>query len=146
MIRPYKPEERQKLLDIFRLNTPKYFDKKEIADFEDYLEQKGETYLTIELNNKIVGGTGYSINQNNRTGAITWIFFDPNYAGQGLGKKAVKHCLNILSKDYRVEKFVVRTSQLAFQFFGKFGYTISRIEKNYWGDGLDLYEMEMLKK
>ncbi len=142
MIRPYKPTDKESLLKIFSLNTPKYFDKNEIRDFEEYLEQKTETYLTIEVDNNIVGGTGYYINENDKSGRITWIFFDPNYSGQGMGKQAVEYCLKILSKDKRVEKFIVTTSQLAYKFFEKFDYSIKRIEKNYWGKGLDLYEME----
>lgn len=142
MIRPYKPADKESLLKIFSLNTPKYFDKNEISDFENYLKQNAETYLTIELDNTIVGGTGYYINENDKSGRITWIFFDPNYSGHGLGKQAVQHCLNTLCKDKRVEKFIVTTSQLAYKFFEKFDFRINRIEKNYWGEGLDLYEME----
>ena len=142
MIRPYKPADKESLMKFFGYNTPKYFDKNEINDFEEYLEQKAETYLTIVLHNIIVGGTGYYINENDKSGRITWIFFDPNYAGQGLGKQSVEHCLRILNKDKRVEKCIVTTSQLAYKFFEKFDYSINRIEKNYWGDGLDLYEME----
>lgn len=142
MIRPYKPNDKENLLRIFSLNTPKYFDKNEINDFEKYLEQKAETYLTIEVENNIVGGTGYYINENDKSGRITWIFFDPSYSGKGLGKQSVELCLKILSKDKRVEKFIVTTSQLAYKFFEKFDYSINRIEKNYWGEGLDLYEME----
>ena len=142
MIRPYKPADKERLLKIFSFNTPKYFDKNEINDFEKYLEQKAETYLTIEVDNNIVGGTGYYINENDRSGRITWIFFDPSYSGKGLGKQSVEHCLKILSKDKRVEKLIVTTSQLAYKFFEKFDYSINRIEKYYWGKGLDLYEME----
>lgn len=142
MIKPYKPTDKERLLKIFSFNTPKYFDKNEINDFEEYLMQKAETYLTIEVNNNIVGGIGYYINENDKSGRITWIFFDPSYSGQGLGKQSVEHCLKILSKDKRVEKFIVTTSQLAYKFFDKFDYSISRIEKNYWGEGLDLYKME----
>ena len=146
MIRPYKPTDIESLLKIFRFNTPKYFDKNEINDFEEYLEQKAETYLTIEVDNNIVGGTGYYINENDKSGRITWIFFDPSYSGQGLGKQSIEYCLKILSKDKRVEKFIVTTSQLAYKFFEKFDYSINRIEKNYWGEGLDLYEMEKSNK
>jgi len=146
MIRQYKPTDKEKLLEIFKLNTPEYFDKKEVNDFEEYLEQKGESYLIIELDNKIVGGTGYYVNESDRSGRIVWIFFDPNYSGLGLGRQIVEHCLALLSKYDRVDKFVVTTSQLAFRFFQKFGYNVNRIEKNYWGEGLDLYEMEMPNK
>ncbi len=146
MIRAYNQIDKEKLLEIFKLNTPKYFDKKETEDFKKYLEQNGETYLTIEENNEIVGGTGYYVNESDKSGRITWIFFDPNYSGKGLGRKAVEHCLKLLSNDKRVEKFIVTTSQFAYSFFEKFGYRTIRIEKGYWGKGLDLYEMEMPNK
>lgn len=142
MIRPYKPADKPHLLRIFALNTPKYFDITEVQDFEAYLAQKAATYLTVEVDNIIVGGTGYYIHKKDNSGRITWIFFDPNYSGQGLGKQSVLHCLELLRKDERVEKFIVTTSQLAYKFFEKFDYSITRIEKNYWGEGLDLYEME----
>ena len=144
MIRPYQPSDKSGLLKVFYLNTPKYFDKSEVDDFEEYLEHNADSYLTIEMNNSIVGGTGYYINDN--SGRITWIFFDPNFSGQGLGKQSVEYCLNLLGKDERVEIFIVTTSQLAYKFFEKFDYRIIRIEKNYWGDGLDLYEMEKSKE
>lgn len=146
MIRPYKQADKESLLRIFNLNTPKYFDTNEINDFERYLEQKPETYLTVEVDDNIVGGTGYYVNENDKSGRITWIFFDPSYAGKGLGKQSLEHCLKIFGKDERVEKLIVATSQLAYQFFEKFNYNISRIEKNYWGKGLDLYVMEKTNK
>lgn len=142
MIRPYRTADKKSLLKIFNFNTPTYFDESELNDFEEYLEQKAETYLTIEVDDTIVSGTGYYINEDDNSGRITWIFFDPSYSGQGLGKQSVAHCLNILSKDKRVQKFIVTTSRLAYKFFEKFDYNINRIEKNYWGEGLDLYEME----
>ncbi|GGI56150.1 GNAT family N-acetyltransferase [Winogradskyella haliclonae] len=146
MIRPYIPEDKESLLKIFKLNIPKYFDTNELNDFKEYLEKKSNTYLTIELDSKIVGGTGYYVNGNDKSGRITWIFFDPNYSGQGLGKQSVEYCLKLLREDSRVEKFIVTTSQLAYKFFEKFGYEIIRVEKNYWGKGLDLYEMEKINK
>ena len=131
MIRPYKPSDKETLLKIFSLNTPKYFDNIEIIDFEEYLEKNAETYFTIEVNNNIVGGTGYYIKENDKSGRITWIFFDPDYYRQGLGRLAVEHCLKILGEDKRVEKFIVTTSQLAYKFFEKFDFSLNRIEKNY---------------
>ncbi|SKB79965.1 hypothetical protein [Maribacter arcticus] len=64
MIRPYQPSDKSGLLKVFYLNTPKYFDKSEVHDFEEYLENNADSYLTIEMNNSIVGGTGYYINEN----------------------------------------------------------------------------------
>lgn len=42
MIRPYKLVDKENLLKIFRLNIPGFFDKNEINNFEEYLEQQTE--------------------------------------------------------------------------------------------------------
>lgn len=125
------------------LNTPDYFDPNEVQDFAEYLEQHASTYLTLIQDQKVVGGIGYFVNKADQSGSITWIFFHPDYQGKGLGKQAVEYCHSILRKDNRVKKFVITTSQVAYQFFETFGYQTIRTEKDYWGDGLDLYEMEM---
>lgn len=143
MIRPYLPIDKPQLLEIFKLNTPKYFDPLEINDFEQYREQKSDTYLVVKSDNEIVGGTGYYVNESDQSGRITWLFFDPKCAGQGLGRRSVEHCLELLRKENEVNKFIVTTSQLAYKIIEKFGYHITRTEKDYWDKGIDLYEMEM---
>ena len=142
LIRPFNFTDKDQLIDIFGLNVPKYFALNEVHDFERYLNDNSETYLTIEQEGKIIGGIGYYINTSNNSGRITWIFFHPGAKGQGLGKKAVEYCMKILKDDPIVEKLVVTTSQFAFKFFEQFGYELIKTEKDYWGAGLDLYLME----
>ena len=91
MIRDYKKSDKEQLLEIFKLNVPTYFDPKELNDFSKYLEHHADTYLTIEYENKIVGGVGYYVPENSKAGEITWIFLHPNATGLGLGKEAVEH-------------------------------------------------------
>jgi ribosomal protein S18 acetylase RimI-like enzyme len=143
MIRPFIQADKETLIEIFKLNTPQYFEEKEVADFTAYLDHYGDTYLTLEHDGNIVGGTGYYVNAIDKSGRITWIFFHPNYTGLGLGRQAVAYCLGALKQNPEVGKLVVMTSQLAYRFFEKFGYSITTIEKDFWGIGLDLYEMEM---
>ncbi|UTW62855.1 GNAT family N-acetyltransferase [bacterium SCSIO 12741] len=145
MIKPYRAEDHKKLIAVFKLNVPKYFDEKETHDFEQYLAQNGDTYFTYWQEQEIVGGTGYYVNESEKSGSITWIFFAPEHTRKGLGRAAVKHCLSLLAKDERVKKHRVTTSQLAHKFFEQFGFKTIRMEKDYWGIGLDLYEMEMFK-
>lgn len=142
VIRSYKLADKEELVEIFKLNTPQYFDPKEVYDFKKYLQQHNDTYFTIEYDSKIVGGAGYYVKESDKSGRISWIFFHPEFSGLGLGKKAVEHCLNLLKSNSEVEKLVVTTSQLAYKFFEKFGYKLVQIEKEYWGQGLDLYLME----
>jgi ribosomal protein S18 acetylase RimI-like enzyme len=144
MIRAYKKTDKEKLLEVFKLNAPQYFDPKEVQDFDDYLENYPETYFTIEHNGEVVGGTGYYFKEEDNSGRITWIFFHPESAGMGFGRQSVEYCLNIFKQDKRIKKSVVTTSQLAFHFFEKFGYQLIYTEKDHWGEGLDLYLMEKI--
>ena len=143
MIRPYHPSDKLALVEILKLNVPTYFDQKEVAEFEEYLKEHATTYLTIEHQDKIVGGTGYLLTDDNTIGHIRWIFFHPDYAGHGLGGEAMKYCLATFKSVPTVKKLIVTTSQLAYTFFEKFGLVLIKTEKDYWGKGLDLYWMEM---
>ena len=147
MIRRYTSQDKEELIEIFKLNIPIYFDPKEVSIFENYLETHADKYLTIEHNNKIVGGNGFNFKDNNSTGEITWIFFHPSYSGLGLGKESVDHCLKLFRAAPDLKKVVVRTSQLANKFFTKLGFDLIKTETDYWGLGLDLHLMELdLKK
>ena len=143
LFRPYHTTDKNDLLHIFRSNIPRYFDPKEIGEFEDYLDKRASNYMTILSGNNIIGGTGIEIDKSGKTGSITWIFFLPEYAGKGLGRQTVNHCISTMVNEYQVKTVAVRTSQLVFKFFEKFGFKTYNVEKDYWGKGLDLYEMSM---
>jgi ribosomal protein S18 acetylase RimI-like enzyme len=142
MIRPFKPSDTDPLVEAFNLNVPEYFDPKEVYEFIDYLKIKSDTYVTIEHENQIIGGAGCEIRETDRSGRINWIFIHPDFKGTGQGKKAVEYCLSILQSNPSIEVLIIRTSQLAYAFFEPFGYQVTRTEKDYWGQGLDLYVME----
>ena len=144
MIRAYQLSDREQLIDLFKLNTPTYFDPDEQCEFEKYLDRHGDTYLTIVHKNQIVGGAGYRITDGNTVGRITWIFFHPDSAGHGLGRQAVEHCMTIFRLTSSIEKVVVTTSQFAYRFFEKFGMQLTETAQDHWGPGLDLYRMEMI--
>jgi ribosomal protein S18 acetylase RimI-like enzyme len=96
----------------------------------------------LKTKNRIIGGVGFEIRERDSSGRINWIFLHPGFSGAGHGKKAVEYCLSILKADPAVKVLVVRTSQLAYKFFESLGYNLVRTEKNYWGQGLDLYLMQ----
>ncbi len=142
-IRPFTASDRNALVNVFKLNIPLYFAPHEAGEYEEYLYLHGATYFTIERDSKIIGGIGYII--KGQEGNIAWIFTHPDYSGKGIGKQAVEYCLSILRSDAAVKRLIVRTSQLAYIFFEKFGYKVIYTEKDYWGIGLDFYLMEMEK-
>jgi ribosomal protein S18 acetylase RimI-like enzyme len=141
MIRPYREPDKEILLEIFKMNVPEYFDIAEAEEFSKYLENFSRTYLIIETGNKIIGGVGYEFRENDRSGRINWIFLHPEFSHSGYGKEAVDHCLRILRSNHDVKILIVRTSQHAYKFFEKSGFELVSTEKDYWGQGLDLYLM-----
>ena len=143
VIRPFNISDRERLIHIFRLNTPTYFDSNEEKDFMEYLDKHGDTYFVVERENVIVGGGGYHFTDRNTIGRISWDMFHPESRGCGFGKQLVAHCLNKLRSEPSVKMLSVWTSQHANNFYGKFGFELKEIRKDYWGPGLDLYRMEM---
>lgn len=143
VIRPYIQSDKKFLLDIFKFNTPTYFDTSEISEFDGYLSKFPDTYLTIEKENKIIGGLGYIFSSDHTSGSITWIFIHPDYYRKGIGQNAFDHCLTILKTNPDLQKITVRTSQLVYHFFEKFDFKLVYTEKDYWAKGFDLYVMEM---
>lgn len=57
-IRPYHPDDKERVLALFRSNTPTYFSLEEEADLSDYLDNEIEVYSVLLLSNKIVGAGG----------------------------------------------------------------------------------------
>ena len=53
-IRPYQLSDRTVLEEIFMMNTPKYFDPKELGDFLEYLDIFGDDYVVAVVDRKIV--------------------------------------------------------------------------------------------
>jgi len=141
-IRRYTPRDRQKVLAVFRLNVPDFFDVREVRDLEEYLDRHHGTYFVVEEDGEIIGAGGYHF-PDGSTGRLSWIFFDPGHRGQGMGGLLVRRGMEEIQKNRNVTRIVVETSQLAFRFFQTFGLVVEKIERDYWGKGLDLVVMSM---
>jgi ribosomal protein S18 acetylase RimI-like enzyme len=141
MIRPYHPSDKNELLVLLRLNTPAYFAPSEENDFIDYLEKEMEDYFVLEENGKIVGCGGINYWENGTVARISWDIVHPDQQGKGIGKKLTLFRIEEIKKKPTVQSIIVRTSQLAFRFYEKVGFELEKIEKDYWAEGFDLYEM-----
>ncbi len=141
MIRPYKNNDRDELISLLRLNIPKYFDPSEEIEFIDYLDHKLEDYFVVESDHKIIGSGGVNYLLNKSEARISWDIIHPDFQGQGIGKKLTQYRIDHIRKNKTVYKIVVRTSQLAYKFYEKMGFTLEKIEKDFWAKDFDLYEM-----
>ena len=140
-IRPYQPTDKPAVLQLLRLNTPAYFSSEEEADFIFYLDHELQDYFVVTLPGKVIGCGG--INYCGKTGKISWDMLHPDYQNQGIGRQLLQFRIDALKANPEIELITVRTSQLAYRFYQKAGFKLIRIEKNYWADGFDLYEMEL---
>ncbi len=57
IIREYKNSDKEVVLNLLRLNTPKYFSPDEEKDLIYYLENEIDYYFVLEINNQIVGAS-----------------------------------------------------------------------------------------
>ncbi|GCB36047.1 GNAT family N-acetyltransferase [Bacteroides faecalis] len=141
-IREYQTTDKYALIDLIRLNTPKYFAINEEADLNEYLDTKRELYYVLLSDKKIVGCGGINFADNKTIGKISWDILHPQYQGKSLGTQLLKHRIEILKSISSIQKITVRTSQLAYKFYEKRGFVLNEIKRDFWAKGFDMYYME----
>jgi [ribosomal protein S18]-alanine N-acetyltransferase len=144
MIRKFKIEDKEKVIELLRLNTPRFFDLSEEDDLQEYLVNESENYYVFEENNKVigVGGINYGFD-GGTTARISWDIIHPTNQGKGIGSKLTEFRIEEIKKKDSVKKIIVRTSQLVYEFYSKFGFEIDLVEKDFWAKDIDLYQMKI---
>ena len=142
-IRPYSSSDKPALLELLRLNTPQYFAPEEEQDFIEYLDKWLEYYFVLEDDGKILGCAGINTADNGTTAVLSWDIIHPDSQGKGVGSRLTQYRLDLAKTMPVVEMIRVRTSQLVYPFYDKFGFELKNIAKDYWAPGLDMYFMEM---
>lgn len=143
LIRPYLTQDKLILIDLLRMNTPKYFAVDEEKDFIKYLENEIESYFVFEKNHQIVGCGGINLNLEKRIGVISWDMIHPDFQGQKIGSELLIYRIEFLKRAYYLKKIMVRTSQLVYRFYEKHGFELKEIHRDYWAKDLDMYLMEI---
>ena len=142
MIREYKSIDKNAVLELIRLNIPKYFASNEEDDFSRYLDSEIELYYVLFFDKKLVGCGGINFSDNRMTGKISWDILYPEYQGKSLGTYLLEYRIKKLKSIDRVQRITVRTSQLAYKFYEKRGFELLEVKKDYWARGFDMYRME----
>jgi hypothetical protein len=70
--RPYKRDDLEKVVAIFRSNIPKYFGPGEEGGLRDFLaDRRSGDYFVCEIDGKIVGSGGIALNDDS-TVSLCW--------------------------------------------------------------------------
>lgn len=141
-IRKFQPSDTNKLVELLRLNTPEYFSESEEKDFIFYLKNEIEHYFVLLVDAEILGCGGFNLSEDLKTGKISWDIFHPKSQGKGFGTVLTNYRIEQMKSIKTIAKISVRTSQLVYPFYAKFGLELIEIVKDYWDIGFDLYRME----
>ena len=146
MIREYLSTDKPKVIELLRKNTPEYFDSSEENDFENYLENEVEDYFVYEKNSEIIGAGGINYFTEQKLARISWDIIDPNSQRNGIGKELTQYRINHINRNSKIERIIVRTTQLVYKFYEKMGFELEKVEKDFWAKNYDLYQMKMENK
>ena len=141
-IREYEPTDKDAVINLIRLNIPKYFAPTEETDLNYYLDHERELYYVLLFDGQIVGCGGINFEDNKTTGKIGWDILHPQYQGKSLGSQLLKYRIEKIKVIDSIQKITVRTSQLAYKFYEKQGFELNEVKEDYWAKGFDLYRME----
>ena len=141
-IREYEPTDKDAVINLIRLNIPKYFAPTEETDLNYYLDHERELYYVLLFDGQIVGCGGINFEDNKKTGKISWDILHPQYQGKSLGSQLLKYRIEKIKVIDSIQKITVRTSQLAYKFYEKQGFELNEVKEDYWAKGFDLYRME----
>lgn len=128
-IRGYQTQDATGLSDVFRKNIPDAFAQFELDEYVDFLRTNTDPYFVAELDGRLVGACGHYLVQNEQTAHLCWVFTDPGT--KGVGRALVRHNIDIIRQQRAAQTIVCRTSQVAYQFFEKFGFQLQHTKPDF---------------
>jgi hypothetical protein len=142
--RVYKPEDKQRIIEIFLSNCPKYFaldDEQNLIDFLD--NYADENYLVVLKGEEIIGCGGH-YTKNDMHG-IAWVMFEVGSIGPSMFTRIsddfYTEMENKISEESINLPIYIHTTQLMEKWFNRYGFMTFEVIKDGFGKGLDEYKM-----
>jgi [ribosomal protein S18]-alanine N-acetyltransferase len=141
-IRKYQATDRERIIELLRLNTPQYFSPKEETDLIQYLDWQAHNFFVLEVDGTVLGCGGFNLTKDGEMAYLSWGFVDPQSQGKGLGTALTRFRIQRIREIEGVKMIAVPTSQLTYPFYQRFGLKLIEVVKDFWDIGLDLYHLE----
>ena len=87
-------------LEIFKSNTPVFFDATEESLFVNYLSSKNITYYALLKAKKLIGCGGCAYNHETNTVSLTWGMVLAQFHNMGFGTKLLIYRLEKIKRDF----------------------------------------------
>jgi len=159
-IREYTLKDKEKCLEIFNSNCPKYFDQSEFELFENWLNHqvsqnsvyRSPTYSNSEMDAYyvidspefgIMGCGGFYIDKELSEARLAWGMIHVNFHRKGLGTALYAYRKDIITRDWPNHVITLGTSQHTYSFYEKMGLSVTAMVKSGYGEDLDRYDMKI---
>ncbi len=150
----YNKTHREGCIEIFKSNTPRYFDPTELNGLENWLNgkdegkqsyqnNKAEHFYTALESGKVVACGGFYIPNDKKVANMVWGMVQRSLHKNGIGTKLFEFRILKVKNLYPDHTIVLDTSQHTYKFFEKLGFTVNKITKDSYGPGLDRYDMSL---
>lgn len=140
----YTPDFKQKCIDVFESNVPKFFAPEELQLFIDFLDHDIEdNYYVVKKDGDIVACGGVFLDKTSDEAGLSWGMVHANHHKQGIGKTFTEYRIQLLKEVYPDKVYKVDTSQHTAGFYLKRGFKTVEVIPDGFAKGLDKYVMKM---
>lgn len=145
--RNYATEDREACLEIFKQLTPMHFKSGELKDFTSFLDSIGQSpcrYAVIEnAEGEIIASGGMWFEPDRGVASLLWDMVRPDHQRQGIGRFMLATRLGWLPEYPEIRHVLASMGRHSAGFFEKEGFKTFNVKRDYFGDGVDLYEMKL---
>ncbi|CZT30432.1 GNAT family N-acetyltransferase [Pseudomonas cerasi] len=142
MLRPYTLADRERCLDIFDTNVPRYFDPVERKQFASFLMAPLGQYFVAERDGEVVACGGYLVLSDPEVAELTWGMVISDRHGSGLGRFLTEARLQRMRSLPGVTRAFIDTSQHVQGFYSNLGFAVVSVDVDGHGRGIDSVRME----
>lgn len=140
----YTPVFRERCIEIFKSNLPKFFAPEELQLFEAFLDHHTEDhYYVIEDGGQVLCCGGIFLEKETDEAGLSWGMVHAEYHLKGIGKLLTQYRIDLLKKLYPTKIYKVETSQHTAKFYEKNGFKTVGIVPDGFGKGIDKHIMKM---
>lgn len=136
-IREYQPEDLEACLEVYRSNEPDFLSPEGLQNFTDFLQTGTSYYLVIEHAGDVIGCGGLELVGDSDNAWLTYGMVHREYHRRGFGTTLLAARIALLETDERPLELWMRTSTAAIPFYGRFGFTLERIDLDRIGPERD---------
>jgi [ribosomal protein S18]-alanine N-acetyltransferase len=148
-MRPYSNADRDRLVEILRMNVPKYFSAGDVFDFERYLreQQWARHCVYLDLDRRVVGCASCHVKAPGVVG-LSWMFFEPFQVGPAALRRTLVEYFSRVAREFCPGEdvtLVLNTIPRTAKLMRRFGFSTVETIKDGYSPGYDKVLMERVE-